>query len=119
MGLSKQAGQRLKDKVREGTKRNKGISLEEMLQQLRTKLQRWLNYFCHAKMGSKSEALDGWIRRRLKCFRLKQVQARDRNSEMVAQIRSSGNTNRNNEHARNYAFILACQKLLKYYKGKK
>lgn len=72
LGLSKQSEQRLKDKVREVTKRNKGISLEEMLKQLQTKLQGWLNYFCHAKMGSKMEALDGWIRRRLKCFRLKQ-----------------------------------------------
>jgi len=76
VGLSKQSEQRLKDKVREVTKRNKGISLEEMLQQLRTKLQGWLNYFCHAKMGSKMEALDGWIRRRLKCFRLKQCKRR-------------------------------------------
>lgn len=43
-----------------------------MLQQLRTKLQGWLNYFRYARMSSKMEALDGWIRRRLKCFRLKQ-----------------------------------------------
>jgi len=43
-----------------------------MLQQLRTKLQGWLNYFRYAKMSSKVEAIDGWIRRKLKCFRLKQ-----------------------------------------------
>jgi RNA-directed DNA polymerase len=72
IGLSKQSEQRLKAKVREVTKRSKGISLEEMLKQLRPKLQGWLNYFCHAKMAGKMEALDGWIRRRLKCFRLKQ-----------------------------------------------
>jgi group II intron reverse transcriptase/maturase len=72
LGLSKQSEQRLKDKVRELTKRNRGISLEEMLQQLRRKLQGWLNYFCYAKMTSKMTSLDGWIRRKLKCFRLKQ-----------------------------------------------
>jgi len=43
-----------------------------MLQQLRTKLQGWLNYFRYAKMSSKMEAIDGWLRRKLKCFRLKQ-----------------------------------------------
>ena len=43
-----------------------------MLQQLRTQLQGWLNYFRYAKMNSKPEAIDGWIRRKLKCFRLKQ-----------------------------------------------
>lgn len=72
LGLSKQSEQRLKDKVREVTKRNRGISLEEMLKELRTKLQGWLNYFRYAKMSSKMEAIDGWIRRKLKCFRLKQ-----------------------------------------------
>lgn len=72
IGLSKQSEQKLKDKIREVTKRNSGISLEEMLQQLRTKLQGWLNYFRYAKMSSKVEAIDGWIRRKLKCFRLKQ-----------------------------------------------
>lgn len=72
LGLSKQSEQRLKDKVREVTKRNRGINLEEMLKQLRTKLQGWLNYFRHARMSSKIEGIDGWIRRKLKCFRLKQ-----------------------------------------------
>jgi RNA-directed DNA polymerase len=75
-GLSKQSEQRIKDKVREVTKRNRGISLEEMLQQLRTKLQGWLNYFRYARMSSKMEAIDGWIRRKLKCFRLKQCKRR-------------------------------------------
>jgi RNA-directed DNA polymerase len=72
LGLSKESERRLKDKVRYITQRNKGISLEEMLQQLRTKMQGWLNYFRYAKMKSKLEVLDGWIRRKLKCFRLKQ-----------------------------------------------
>lgn len=72
VGLSNESERRLKDKVRELTQRNKGISLEEMLQQLRTKMQGWLNYFRYARMKSKLESMDGWIRRKLKCFRLKQ-----------------------------------------------
>ncbi len=72
IGLSKQSEKRLKDKIREVTKRNRGISLEEMLQELRVKLQGWLNYFRYARMRSKMEVIDGWLRRRLKCFRLKQ-----------------------------------------------
>ena len=72
IGLSNQSQQRLKAKIREVTKRNRGISLEEMLKELRPKLQGWLNYFRYAKMQSKMEAIDGWLRRRLKCFRLKQ-----------------------------------------------
>lgn len=72
IGLSKQSEQRLKEKVRALTKRSRGISLAEMLKQLRIKLQGWLNYFFYAKMSSKLEAIDGWIGRKLKCFRLKQ-----------------------------------------------
>lgn len=72
IGMSKESERRLKAKIREVTKRSRGISLEDMLKQLRPKLQGWLNYFRYAKMSSKMEALDGWIRRRLKCFRLKQ-----------------------------------------------
>lgn len=76
LGLSKASEERLKDKVREITKRKRGISLEEMLRGLRTKLQGWLNYFRYARMSSKLEAIDGWIRRKLKCFRLKQCKRR-------------------------------------------
>lgn len=76
LGLSKQSEQRLKDKVREVTKRKRGISLEEMLGGLRTKLQGWLNYFRYAAMSKKMETIDGWIRRKLKCFRLKQCKRR-------------------------------------------
>lgn len=72
IGLSKQSEQRLKEKIREITRRNKGISLEAMLKELRTKLQGWLYYFRYATMLKKMETIDGWIRRRLKCFRLKQ-----------------------------------------------
>ena len=71
-GLSKGSEQRLKEKLRQITQRNRGISLDEMLKQLRTIKQGWLNYFRYAKMRSKMEAMDGWLRRRLKCFRLKQ-----------------------------------------------
>lgn len=87
LGLSKQSEQRLKDKVRETTKRSKGISLEEMLGQLRTKLQGWLNYFRYAKMSSKMETIDGWIRRKLKCFRLKQCK---RTTGIVRWLRKLG-----------------------------
>ena len=87
LGLSKQSEQRLKDKIRTVTKRNRGISLEEMLKELRPKLQGWLNYFRYAKMKRKMEAIDGWLRRRLKCFRLKQCK---RTIGMVRWLRKLG-----------------------------
>ncbi|WP_367388983.1 group II intron maturase-specific domain-containing protein [Lewinella sp. LCG006] len=32
----------------------------------------WLNYFQRANMKGKLEKLMGWLRRRIRCFRLKQ-----------------------------------------------
>jgi RNA-directed DNA polymerase len=50
LGLSKGSERRLKDKVREITKRKRGISLKEMLRELRTTVQGWLNYFIYRSM---------------------------------------------------------------------
>jgi RNA-directed DNA polymerase len=72
VGLSKESERRLKDKIREVTKRSRGVSLGKIVSELRTKVQGWLNYFRHATMSSRMEAMDGWVRRKLKCFRLKQ-----------------------------------------------
>lgn len=76
LGLSKQSEARLKSKLKEVTQRNRGISLEEMLAKLRTIMQGWLQYFRYATMKGKMESIDGWLRRRLKCFRLKQCKRR-------------------------------------------
>lgn len=72
LGLSHASEQRLKDKIREATRRNRGVSLSEIIKELRTKLQGWLNYFRYARMTKRMEKIDGWMRRKLKCFRLKQ-----------------------------------------------
>ena len=76
LGLSNESERRLKEAIRKVTKRNKGVSLDKMLGELRTKLQGWLMYFRHARMSSRIRDLDGWTRRKLKCFRLKQCKRR-------------------------------------------
>ena len=72
IGLSKASENRLKGKVREVTRRNRGISLDALIKELNVQLKGWLNYFYLAQMQSKLSKLDAWIRRKLKCFRLKQ-----------------------------------------------
>lgn len=72
LGLSKKSEERLKQKVKEITVRRRGISLSQMLLELRTSLQGWLLYFRHAKMSKKIERIDGWIKRKIRCFKLKQ-----------------------------------------------
>lgn len=87
LGLSKQSEQKLKAKLKQVTQRKRGVSLEQILQQLRTIKQGWLQYFRYARMKSKMEAIDGWLRRRLKCFRLKQCK---RTIGIVKWLRKTG-----------------------------
>jgi len=72
LGLSKPSLQRLKYKLREKTRRNRGISLAQMVKEVNSILSGWLNYFKEAKMKGKLEVIMSWLRRRIRCFRLKQ-----------------------------------------------
>ena len=72
VGLSKPSEERIKSKLKSITKRNRGVSLEAMLHELTPVLRGWLQYFRFAKIKEKLKQMEGWLRRRMKCFRLKQ-----------------------------------------------
>jgi group II intron reverse transcriptase/maturase len=72
LGLSKSSEERLKMKFKTITRRNCGVSFEQILRELEILLRGWIQYFKYASMKSKLEKLDGWLRRHLKCYRLKQ-----------------------------------------------
>lgn len=63
---------RFKKRVREITKRNRGISLARMLGELNRYTTGWVNYFGIARARDIMSKLDSWIRRRLRCFIWKQ-----------------------------------------------
>jgi RNA-directed DNA polymerase len=64
---------RLKDKVREITERNRGVKFEQVIKELNTVITGWTNYFKLANRWlSNLRDIDGWIRRKLRCYRLKQ-----------------------------------------------
>lgn len=70
--LAPQTLQRIKDKIRVQTSRNRGVKLESMIEGLNQYLRGWLGYFYLAASRSVFRDLDSWIRRRLRCYRLKQ-----------------------------------------------
>ena len=64
---------RLKDKVREITRRNRGVKFEMVIKELNDAFRGWTNYYRLANVWlSNFRDLDGWIRRKLRCYRLKQ-----------------------------------------------
>jgi RNA-directed DNA polymerase len=57
---------RFKDRVRDLTGRNRGVSLQRMVADLNPLLRGWAGYFGFSQ-GHELPSLDGWVRRRLRC----------------------------------------------------
>ena len=71
--VSDKSVEKLKDRVKEITRRNRGVNFEEVIRELNLVIVGWSNYFRLANRWlSTIRDLDGWIRRKLRCYRLKQ-----------------------------------------------
>jgi RNA-directed DNA polymerase len=71
--VSDKSRERLKDKIREICQRNRGIKFEQVVTELNTVITGWSSYFRKAnKWLSDYRDIDSWIRRKLRCYRLKQ-----------------------------------------------
>jgi RNA-directed DNA polymerase len=65
--IAPQALKQVKEQVRELTRRTRGVSTEQMVRELAAYLRGWRNYFAFCETPSVLQALDSWIRRRLRC----------------------------------------------------
>lgn len=72
LNIAKKSVERFKEKIRKITKRNRGVKLEQVIVELIPVMRGWLNYFHRARCKSLLKNLDSWIRRKLRCYRLKQ-----------------------------------------------
>jgi RNA-directed DNA polymerase len=72
LGIAPKSLERAKERIRKITRRNRGISLDRMIAELNSFLTGWVTYFRYAACKTYLAGLDGWIRRRLRCVRLKQ-----------------------------------------------
>lgn len=70
--IAESSVERLKEKVRKITRRNRGASLETVIAELNETLRGWINYFQLTEWPSQARVLDTWIRRKVRCYRLKQ-----------------------------------------------
>lgn len=64
--------EKLKQKVRELTKRNRGVGLATIIKELNPGLRGFANYFRVANCARVLKQIMGWVRRRLRCIQLKQ-----------------------------------------------
>lgn len=72
LGLAPRSLKRVKQRIRAITRRNRGVSLDRMVRELKSFLTGWVTYFRYAECKTHLRRLDEWIRRKLRCVRLKQ-----------------------------------------------
>jgi RNA-directed DNA polymerase len=71
MGIAPKSLKRAKDRLRKITRRNRGISLNDIVLEVNSFTTGWVTYYRHAQCQSTLRDLDGWLRRKLRCVRLK------------------------------------------------
>lgn len=72
LGIAPASLDRAKDRLRRITRRNRGIPLARMIAEVNAFTTGWVTYFRHAEARDALRRLDRWLRRKLRCVRLKQ-----------------------------------------------
>jgi RNA-directed DNA polymerase len=72
LGIHPKSAQRAKVRIREITRRNRGVCLDQVLHELSSFTNGWLSYHRHCRCSELLEELDKWVRRRLRCYIWKQ-----------------------------------------------
>lgn len=86
LGIAPVSLERARDRIRQISRRNRGIGLLRMIGELNSFLSGWVTYFRHAAMRSHMRDMDSWIRRKLRCMRLKEC----KRSRAIADFLRSG-----------------------------
>jgi RNA-directed DNA polymerase len=72
LGVAPASLRRMKERLRAITRRNRGIAAWRMISEVNAFITGWVTYFRHARAQSALHDLDAWLRRKLRCVRLKQ-----------------------------------------------
>lgn len=72
LGIAKSSLSNFKAKIRAITRRNRGRSFDQIITELNLFTQGWMHYFKLARGKRQLQNLDAWMRRKLRCYRLKQ-----------------------------------------------
>jgi len=72
LGIAAASLKRVKDRIRQITRRKRGASMATVVRELNEYLTGWVTYFRYARCRTHLRQLDKWLRRKLRCYRLKQ-----------------------------------------------
>jgi len=74
--VAPQSWKRAKDRIRAITRRNRGVSAERVISELNSFTTGWVTYFRLAECKNRLRDMDEWMRRKVRCYRLKQLKRR-------------------------------------------
>jgi len=86
LGLAPSSADRAKDRLRQLTRRNRGRALEEVVGEVNRFTVGWLGYFRYAECRGWLRELDGWLRQKLRCYRLKQAKRTKAIAELLLSL---------------------------------
>ena len=72
LGIAPQSLDRAKERLGRITRRSRGVSFEQVIGEINEFVVGWVTFFRHAAGKTHLTAMDQWLRRRLRCLRLKQ-----------------------------------------------
>lgn len=72
LGISPKSLTRAKDRIREITRRNRGVNFVQVIQEINSFVIGWVTYYRYAACKFDLQRMDEWTRRKLRCYRLKQ-----------------------------------------------
>jgi RNA-directed DNA polymerase len=84
--IAPKAVERFKARIRELTQRRRGRGLKSVIEELNLYLNGWKGYFAFCETPSVLKELDGWIRRRLRCYLWKQWKKPRRRREALIEL---------------------------------
>jgi RNA-directed DNA polymerase len=70
--IAPQSLAKAQDRIRDLTRRSRGVGFDQLVVELNSFLTGWVTYFRFAKATRALTDLGGWVRRKLRCVRLKQ-----------------------------------------------
>ena len=72
LGIAPQSLERARGRLRQITRRNRGVSMEQVIEEINEFVVGWVTFFRHAACKTHLTDMDQWLRHRLRCLRLKQ-----------------------------------------------
>jgi RNA-directed DNA polymerase len=71
LGIGRKSLKRAKDRLRDTTRRNRGVPLARVIADVNRFAIGWVTYYRDATCASALKEIDGWLRRKLRCLKLK------------------------------------------------